>query len=388
MQTPVYLDCNASTPCDPRVVERMLPLFAGCFANPTSVGHRPGREAASRLDGARAAVARALGAGAASEVVFTSGATEANHLALHGLTAPFAGSRRRVVSQVTEHASVLESLARLEQAGWEVVRVGVDPRGTVRLEELADALTPGTALVSLMLANNETGALQPVAEAAGLAHRAGALLHCDGAQGPGKVPVLVAELGVDALSVSAHKVYGPKGIGALWVGGLGHRTRLEPQLPGGGQERGLRSGTPNLPGAVGLATALELAAAAVREEGPRLAALRDRLERAVLGALDEVAVNGPEGARLPNTSSLTFGGLDGAALLAALDDLAVSSGSACTSGRAEPSPVLRAMGLPPALAAASLRISVGRFTTEDEVDFAARRIVEEVTRLRALRRRR
>ncbi len=388
MKRPVYLDCNASTPCDPRVVERMLPFWGEHYANPTSIGHGPGREAALALEAARTTVARAIGGSAPSEVIFTSGATEANHLALAGLAGPRAEARPRLVAQATEHASVLASLDRLERHGWTVVLIGVDSRGVVRLDELAAAVDGRTAVVSLMLANNETGAVQPVAEAARLAHQAGALIHCDGAQAIGKLPVAVGDLEVDALSLSAHKAYGPKGIGALWVRDLGRGVVLEPQLPGGGQERGLRSGTPNLPGAVGLAAALELAVGELSVETIRLAALRDRLERALLERLDEVAVNGPIRRRLPNTSNLSFGGLDGAALTAALDDLAVSSGAACTAGRGEPSPVLRAMGLSPVLAGASLRISVGRFTTVEEVDYAAGRIVDEVTRLRALRRRR
>jgi len=388
MQTPVYLDCNASTPCDPSVVERMLPFFSTRFANPSSVGHRPGRDAAEALEAARAAVARAIGATTASEIVFTSGATEANNIALHGLVAAAPPGRQRLVTQATEHPSVLAVARAMAAAGRPVTVIGVGPDGRARLDELAAALDRDVAVVALMLANNETGALQPIAEAADLARTAGARIHCDAAQAPGKLALDVAALGVDALSLSAHKACGPKGVGALWVRDLGRGATFAPLLAGGGQESGIRPGTPNLPGAVGLAAALELAAVGLDDAVARLAALRDRLERAVRAALEGVTVNGPVARRLPNTSSLSFAGVDGAALLAALDDIAVSSGSACTAGHAEPSPVLRAMGVSPALASASLRVSLGRFTTAEEVDFAAGRIVEEVTRLRALRHRR
>ncbi len=388
MQTPVYLDCNASTPCDPRVVERMLPFLTARFANPSSVGHRPGRDAAEALEAARSAVAGAIGAAGASEVVFTSGATEANNIAVHGLVASAPQGRRRLVTQATEHPSVLAVARLMADTGCPVTVVGVDPDGRVRLDQLANVLGGDVAAVSLMLANNETGALQPVAEAVALARAAGARIHCDAAQAPGKLALDVGTLGVDALSLSAHKAYGPKGIGALWVRDLGRGATLPPLLAGGGQEGGVRPGTPNLPGAVGLAAALELAVVGLAEAAALLAGLRDRLERAILGDLDGVTVNGAAAPRLPNTSNLSFAGVDGPALLAALDDIAVSTGSACTAGRAEPSPVLRAMGVAPALAAASLRISLGRFTTAEEVDFAAARIVAEVTRLRALKRRR
>ena len=388
MQTPVYLDCNASTPCDPRVVERMLPFLTARFANPSSVGHRPGRDAAEALEAARTAVAGAIGAAGASEVVFTSGATEANNIAVRGLVASAPQGRRRLVTQATEHPSVLAVARLMADMGCPVTVVGVDPDGRVRLDELANVLGGDVAAVSLMLANNETGALQPVAEAVALARAAGARIHCDAAQAPGKLALDVGALGVDALSLSAHKAYGPKGIGALWVRDLGRGATLTPLLAGGGQEGGVRPGTPNLPGAVGLAAALELAVIGLAEAAALLAGLRDRLERTIMADLDGVTVNGAAAPRLPNTSNLSFAGVDGPALLAALDDVAVSTGSACTAGRAEPSPVLRAMGVAPALAAASLRISLGRFTTAEEVDFAAARIVAEVTRLRALRRRR
>ncbi len=379
-----YLDCNASTPCDPEVAAIMVPLLTSTFANPSSRGHGPGQEAAALLDDARSRTARAIGAGAPSEITFTSGATEANNTALVGLAHRLAHRGRHLVAQVTEHPSVLEPLRRLRGQGWEITLLGVAADGRIRLQELQDALTPRTVLLTLMLANNETGALQPVREAAELARAHGVVVHCDAAQGPGKVAVDVAELGVDHLSLSAHKAYGPKGIGVLYSRRQRPPLRPEPLLLGGGQEGGQRSGTPNLPAAVGMARALELARERWWEDGRLMAGLRDRLEEHLQERLDGVTVNGPRDHRLPNTSNISFAGVDGNALLASLRDLAVSSGSACATGSPEPSSVLRAMGVAPALAAASIRVSLGRTTTSDELEWAAERMVAEVRRLRAM----
>jgi len=384
----LYLDHNASTPCDPRVVEAMLPFFGEIFANPSSRNHGPGREAFTALEAARAAVAGCLGARSATEIVFTSGASEGNNLALIGAAALFASRRRRLVTQATEHPSVLEPLRWLEASGWELTVVGVDCDGRIRLDELEEALETETALVSLMLANNETGTIQPVREAAEMAHARGALLHCDAAQGAGKIAFGVDDLGVDLLTVSGHKVYGPKGAGALYTRRRSPPLKLSPIIHGGGHEDGIRSGTPNVPGAVGLAVALEIARDGLGQEVDRVAALRDRLESRIVEAVEGCAVNGSTRHRLPGTANLSFDGIEGDALLASLPDIAVSTGSACASNRPGASPVLRAMGVSKALASASIRISLGRFTTEDEVDRAARRIAEEVTRLRGLSRRR
>jgi cysteine desulfurase len=378
----IYLDNNATTPCDPRVVEAMLPFMTRDFANPTTRNHRPGRDAATGLERARATVDRLLGGSAASEVVFTAGATEANNLALMGAAEALDGRGRHIISQATEHASVLEPLAALQRRGWEISLVGVDERGRVKLDELESTLRDDTVVVSLMLANNETGTIQPVRQAAGLAHARGALLHCDAAQGIGKIPVHVGELDVDLLTLSAHKLYGPKGVGALWIRRRRPPIRLTPVIHGGGQENGLRSGTPNVPGAVGMARAMELAAEAGEGERVRVAALRDRLEDAILGAVDGSSRNGDAANRLPNTSNLSITGVEINALLASLPDLAVNTGSACASAHPESSPVLLAMGVPDELAGSSLRLSLGRFTTEEEVDRAAARITEEVIRLR------
>lgn len=377
----IYLDYNASTPCDPRVVEAMLPCFSEVYANPSSRNHRAGQAAAAALESARSAVARSLGARSSAEIIFTSGASEANNLALFG-AAESLSPRRHLVTQATEHPSVLQPLRRLEARGWELRVIGVDRDGRIDLGELEAALRDDTALVSLMLANNETGTVQPVREAAALADRRGALLHCDAAQGPGKLQLDVGELDVDLLTISGHKVYGPKGIGALYVRRRRPPLKLEPQIHGGGHERGLRSGTPNLPGAVGLARALEIGRAELEAERQRLGALRDRFEALVGGGLEGCSINGTSAERLANTSNLSFSGIDGTALLASLPDLAVSTGSACASAHPEASAVLLAMGVPERLAAASIRVSLGRFTTAAELERAAERLVREVVRLR------
>ena len=380
----IYLDYNATTPCDPRVVEAMLPFMTESFANPTTRNHRPGRDAATALERARSVVDRLLGGRAASEVVFTAGATEANNLALIGGAEALADRGRHIISQRTEHASVIEPLAALERRGWEITLVGVDEVGRVNLGELEHALRDDTVLISLMLANNETGTIQPVAEAAGLARSRGALVHCDAAQGVGKIPVDVDELDVDLLTASAHKFYGPKGVGALWIRHRRPPIRLASVIFGGGQEGGLRSGTPNVPGAVGMARAMEIAANEGDEERARLALFRDRLEGLILEALDGSSRNGDSTNRLPNTTNLSLADVEINAVLASLPDVALNTGSACTSAHPEPSPVLRAMGVPDELAGSSLRLSLGRFTTEEEVDHAAVRIIEEVTRLREM----
>ena len=382
----IYLDYNASTPCDPRVVEAMQPFFGLIFANPSSRNHRPGREAFSALEDARSTVAKLLGARSATEIVFTSGATEANNVALIGAAKTRADRRRHLVTQTTEHPSVLEVLRALQRDGWTLTEVGVDHEGRVRLDELEAALCDETALVSLMLANNETGTVQPVRKAAELAHARGALIHCDAAQGIAKIGINMAELGVDLLSLSGHKLYAPNGVGALYVRRSSPPLRLAPHIHGGGHEGGVRSGTPNLPGAVALARALEIADAELGEESLRIAALRDKLEKTIVEKVDDCTVNGSPKHRLPNTSNISFPGIEGNALLASLPDLAVSSGSACTSSHPEASPVLLAMGVRPELAKASLRLSLGRFSTDDEVENAAARISEEVLRLRNLKR--
>lgn len=382
-QASIYLDYNATTPCDPAVVDAMSPCFSQTFANPSSVNHRQGRDAFGMVETARSDVAKLIGARTGSEIIFLAGATEANNLALKG-AAEASTQRRHFVTQATEHSSVLEPLRALERRGFEVSVVGVNRDGRVDLDQLRDALRPDTLLVSTMAANSETGVVQPISEIAELAHRVGALMHCDAAQVGGKIPLDVADLDADLLSLSAHKFYGPKGVGALFVRRRRPPITLVPRLHGGGQESGLRSGTSNVPAIVGLAHALGLAVEKLDAEARRLESLRNSLERRLVDSIQGCHVNGCTARRLPNTTNISFESVEGNALLAALTRLAVSSGSACSSAHSEPSHVLLAMGVSGELAEASLRFSLGRGTTEAEIDAAAEMVSEEVHRLREL----
>ncbi len=377
-----YLDFNATTPCDPRAVEAMLPFFSVDFANPASRQHGPGRAAFMELEKARKTVAKSIGARSATEIIFTSGATESNNLALVGAARGLSSRGRHLITQATEHPAVLEVMTRLKIEGWELTIIGVDRDGRVDPEAVTEAMRPDTMLISVMLANNETGVVQPVTEITEAAHARGIRVHCDAAQGPGKIPVDVGTLGVDLLSLSGHKCYGPKGSGALFIRRQTPPLRLQALQHGGGHEQGLRSGTPNLPAAVGLATALQLAGDELDQTTTDLGSMRDDFEQHLMDSVPGVVINGAEAPRLPNTSNVAFPGVDGEALMASLPDLAVSSGSACASVHPQASQVLLAMGLPKALAAGALRISLGRTSTAEEVQRAARRIAEEVHRLR------
>ncbi len=382
MKMPIYMDHNATTPVDPRVVEAMLPCLTVQFGNAASRTHAYGWAAAKLVEDARAAIASGIGA-QPEEIVFTSGATESNNLAIKGLAAALAGRRRRVVTCATEHKAVLDPCAALARAGLEVAVLPVDGDGRLDLGRADEALTPGTALASIMLANNETGTLHDVAAIAALCRARGVVLHCDATQAVGKVPVDVRALDVDMLSLSAHKIYAPKGTGALYVRRARPRLHLVPILDGGGHEQGMRSGTLNVPGIVALARALEIARAEMVDESARVGALRDRLEEAVTSRLEAATVNGDRAHRLPNTLNVSFAGVDGAALLVGLREVAVASGSACTSADPRPSHVLIAMGRSKELANASIRFSLGRSNTADEVDAVADVVVREVERLRA-----
>ena len=378
---PIYMDYNATTPVDPRVLDAMLPCFSDHFGNAASRTHPYGWAAAQLIEGARARIAAALGANP-EEIVFTSGATEANNLAIKGLARALPPGRRAIVTCATEHKAVLDPCAALAREGFPVTVLPVDGDGRLDPRRLAESLSPQTGLVSVMLANNETGILHPIAAIAALCRERGAALHCDATQAAGKVPVDVGALAVDMLSLSAHKVYGPKGIGALYVRRRSPRLHLVPILDGGGHEQGMRSGTLNVPGIVGFARALEIAVAEMAAEGPRLAGLRDRLQDAIVSRLDAVTVNGDPDHRLPNTLNLAFAGVDGAALLVGVREAALASGSACTSADPKPSHVLLAMGRSKALANASLRFSLGRGNTAAEVETVADAVVREVARLR------
>ncbi|MDX9859887.1 MAG: IscS subfamily cysteine desulfurase [Rhodospirillales bacterium] len=376
----VYLDYQATTPTDPRVVAAMLPYFTEKFGNPHSEGHAFGREAEDAVEAARRQVAHLIGADP-REIVFTSGATESNNLALKGLAGFYGKNRNHLVTCVTEHKCVLETMRHLERDGFSVTWLPVGPDGRVDPASVAGALTGRTLAVSVMTANNEIGVLQPIAEIGRICRQHRVFFHSDAAQAVGEIPLDVGALNVDLLSMSAHKMYGPMGIGALYVRRR-PRVRLMPQMSGGGQERGMRSGTLPAPLCVGFGAACALAADGMEAEGRRLAGLRDRFLDRLHARLSGVFVNGSLTARLPGNLNVGFTGLGGESLLARLPDLALSTGSACTSASLEPSHVLKAIGVEETLINASIRLSFGRSTTEEEVDYAARRVADEVETLR------
>jgi cysteine desulfurase len=393
----IYLDNHATTPVDPRVLEAMLPCFSTDFGNPGSVVHVYGERARMAVEGARESIAASLGA-EPREIVFTSGATESNNLAIRGVAERGRKKGNHLVSVTTEHKAVLEPLERLSRRGFEVTLLEVEPHGSPRAgwldpRKVAAAIRDDTLLVSVMLANNEVGVIQPIREIAAICKRRGVLLHSDATQGVGKLPVDVNELGADLLSFSAHKIYGPKGVGGLYVRRRDPIVRLEPQITGGGQQEGRRAGTLNTPGIVGLAVALRLCVEELPSESSRLAALRGRLLAGLRQAAGEVVVCGPDlGAadspgtplRLPGNLNVAFPGLDGEALMMNLPDLAVSSGAACTSANPEPSHVLRALAVPEDLILGSLRFGIGRFNTEEQVDRAIQAVQAAVEKLREL----
>ncbi len=376
----VYLDNHATTPVDPRVLESMLPWFTENFGNAASRQHRFGWAAEEAVDRARSAVARAIGADA-REIVFTSGATESNNLAIRGV----AGGREggHIVTVRTEHSSVLDVCAKLERRGYRVTRLAVDEEGLVDPSAVRDAITDGTVLVSVMLANNEIGTIQPLRAIGEICRAAGVLMHTDATQAVGKIPVDVASLNVDLLSLSAHKVYGPKGVGCLYIRRGKPAVRIVSQMDGGGHEGGLRSGTLNVPGIIGLGRALEIATAEMEGESARLALLRDEMLGRWLREPGGVALNGHPDRRLPNNLNVSFIGVENDVLMMNMKDVAFSSGSACTTGKPEPSHVLSALGLPQDRLRSAVRFGLGRFTTAEDARYAAGRVAEEVTRLRA-----
>ncbi len=383
LNLPVYLDYNATTPCDPVVVEAMLPYFTTQFGNAASRQHALGWQAEEAVDYARKQVAALVGADA-TEIVFTSGATESNNLALKGVVEMYAGKGNHLITCVTEHKAVLDACKHLEKQGVLVTYLPVDDKGLINLEQLEAAITPTTILIAIMYANNETGVIQPVQAISRIAKQHGVLFFSDATQAVGKVPVNVINDGIDIMSFSAHKMYGPKGVGGLYVRRKNPRVRLTAQIDGGGHERGLRSGTLNVPGIVGLGKAAELCREQLAEEGQRLRKLRDKLEGALL-QLEGVSVNGDAEHRLPHVSNLAFKYVDGNALMLGFNkNIAVATGSACTSASMEPSFVLKALGLEDELARSSLRFSVGRFTTEQEIDYTIEQVSQTVRTLRSL----
>jgi cysteine desulfurase len=380
----VYLDYHATTPVDARVLDAMLPYFSERFGNAASKSHPFGWEAEEAAEQARAQIASLIHA-TPREIVFTSGATESNNLAIKGVLEFHAERGNHIITAATEHHAVLDACKALEKAGRAAVTVlPVDADGLVDPDAVRRAITPRTVLISIMHANNEIGTLHAVEAIGRIAREAGVLFHSDAAQSVGKLPIDVGAMHVDLLAFTAHKLYGPKGAGALYVRASRPRVRLATQMHGGGHERGMRSGTLNVPGAVGFGAACALAQTEMDAEQVRVGALRERLHHGLIGQLDAVTLNGHATQRLAGNLNLSFAGIEGDSLLAALPDVALSSGSACTSATLEPSHVLRAIGLSDDAAHASIRFGLGRFTTEDDVDYAIERVVHEVRRLRAL----
>ena len=384
VKTPIYMDNHATTAVDPRVLDAMLPYFAEKFGNAASRSHAFGWESEAAVDTAREQIAKLIHAFSPREIVFTSGATESDNLAIKGVTESYKEKGNHIVTCVTEHKAVLDSCKVLEKHGCQVTYLPVDSDGLIDLQRLRAALTDKTILISIMQANNEIGTIQPLKEIGRLAKEKGILFHTDATQAVGKIPVNVDEMGVDLLSLTAHKMYGPKGVGALYVRSAKPRVKLSPIIDGGGHERGMRSGTLNVPGIVGLGKACEIAQKEMAAEAERLIGLRGRLKDGILSELDEVYINGHPTQRLPGNMNMSFAYVEGESLLMALKEIAVSTGSACTSASLEPSYVLRAIGVAEERAHTSIRFGLGRFNTEDEVDFTIKRVVEEVRRLRAL----
>jgi cysteine desulfurase len=378
---PVYLDYHATTPVDPRVLDAMLPFFSERFGNPASRQHAWGWDADKAVDTARGQIAALLNA-SPQEIIFTSGASESNNLALKGAAEALRGRGRHIVTVATEHKSVLDSCKRLAGCGFEVTVLGVQPDGLLDLDRLRDALTPGTILVSVMAANNEIGTLQPLEAIGAIAHERGALLHSDAAQAAGKIPIDVRAMNIDLLSLTGHKLYGPKGAGALFVARQKPKLALAPQIDGGGHEQGVRSGTLNVPGIAGLGRAVEICRQEMASESARLRALRDRLLDGLRARAGGVTVNGTLERRLPHNLHVSFEGVEGEALLMAIGDLAVSTGSACSSGSQAPSHVLQAIGAVRDGGGASIRFGLGRRTTPEEIDFAIERVATVVSSLR------
>ena len=383
MKLPIYMDYHATTPVDPRVVDAMLPYFSGHFGNAASRNHAFGWEAEDAVEAARRQVADLVGANA-KEIIFTSGATESNNLAIKGVAEMYREKGNHVITCVTEHKAVIDTCKKLEKQGGRVTYLPVQKDGRIDLDDLRAAITDKTILITIMTANNEIGVLQPVAEIGAIAKEKGILFHTDAVQAVGKVPFNVNEAKVDLVSMSAHKFYGPKGVGALYVRRRNPRVLLAEQISGGGHERGMRSGTLNVPGIVGLGQAAAIAQAEMATEGERLRTLRDRLNKKLHANLDELYINGSMEHRLPHNLNVSFAYVEGESLLMGINDVAVSSGSACTSASLEPSYVLKALGAGDDLAHSSIRFGLGRWTTEEEVDYVVDKLTTVVRRLREM----
>ena len=383
LKLPVYLDNNATTPVDPKVLEAMLPYFTQHFGNAASRSHAYGWEAEEAVDYARGQVAKLINS-EPKEIIFTSGATESDNLAIKGVFESYASKGNHIITCVTEHKAVLDTCKHVEKLGAEVTYLPVQSDGLIDLKELETAIKPTTVLIAIMYANNETGVIQPVKEISAIAKRKGVLFFSDATQAVGKIPVNVIENGIDLMAFSAHKIYGPKGVGALYVRRKNPRVRIIAQMDGGGHEKGMRSGTLNVPGIVGLGQACEICRLNMNEDAKRIKILRDKLENDLL-QLEETQLNGNKENRLPHVLNISFKYVESEGLMLACNkNIAVSSGSACTSASIEPSHVLKAMGLDDDLAHSTLRFSLGRFTTEEEIDYAIEQVKNTVTQLREL----
>jgi cysteine desulfurase len=380
---PIYMDNHATTPLDPRVLQAMMPYLTGKFGNAASRNHSFGWEAEQAVETAREQIAKLIGA-SAKEIIFTSGATESDNLAIKGIAEMYRERGNHIITQVTEHKAILDTCKRLEKYGYRVTYLPVKADGLIDLEDLKRAIDDKTILVSIMAANNEIGVLQPIREIGKICHEKGVIFHTDAVQILGKVPFNVIADNVDVASISGHKIYGPKGVGALYVRRRNPRVQIAAQIDGGGHERGMRSGTLNVPSIVGLGAACEIAQADMAEEAARLTGLRNYLKNKLESALDYVHVNGSWEHRLPGNLNMSFVYVEGESLLMGINDVAVSSGSACTSATLEPSYVLKALGLGDDVAHSSIRFGLGRFNTQAEVDYVAEKVIQIVQHLREL----
>jgi len=384
MKLPIFLDNHSTTPMDPRVLDAMLPYFIEKFGNAASRNHAFGWEAEEAVENARKQIGKLIKADA-KEIVFTSGATESDNLALKGVLEMYKGKGTHIITSSTEHRAVLDTAKSLEAKGLATVTyLPVDKQGMVNPDEVRNAITDKTILISIMLANNEIGTINPVAEIGKIAKEKGILFHCDATQGVGKIPVDVQSMGIDLMSFTSHKIYGPKGVGALYVRKKNPRVRIVAQIDGGGHERGMRSGTLPVPLIVGFGKACEICDQEMAKESVRLAALRDRLEAGIMAALEESYLNGHPKNRLPGNLNISFAYVEGESLLMGMKDIALSSGSACTSATLEPSYVLRALGVGTELAHSSIRFGLGRFNTDEEIDYTIKKVIEVVTKLREM----
>lgn len=383
LQFPIYLDNHATTRLDPRVLETMLPYFTEKFGNAASRNHSFGWAAEEAVEKGRKQLADLIGA-SSKEIIITSGATESDNLAIKGVAEMYAQKGNHIITAATEHKAVLDTCKRLEKHGSRVTYLPVRPDGLIDLDQLRDAITDKTVLVSIMYGNNEIGTIQPVREIGKICHEKGVLFHTDGTQAAGKIPVNVIDDNIDLMSMSAHKIYGPKGVGALYVRRKNPRVQLTAQMDGGGHERGFRSGTLNVPGIAGFGKAAELCRLGMTEEVARASELRDRLKDKLLAELDETYINGSMEHRLPHNLNISFAYVEGESLLMGINDIAVSSGSACTSATLEPSYVLKALGAGDDLAHSSIRFGIGRFNTDEEIDYTAGKVIDVVRKLREL----